>query len=114
MMVECDTLLMVSTSFPYSEFLPEEGQARSVQIDIDPRLVGLRYPTEVNLIGDSAQTLAALLPMLKRKGDRSWREKIEKNVAKWWKTLESRAMEPARPMNPQRIFWELSPRYACE
>ena len=110
MMAECDTLLMVGTSFPYSEFLPEEGQARGVQIDIDPRLVGLRYPTEVNLIGDSAQTLSVLLPMLQRKSDRSWREKIEKNVAEWWKTLESRAMEPARPINPQRIFWELSPR----
>jgi pyruvate dehydrogenase (quinone) len=110
MMTECDTLLMVGTSFPYSEFLPEEGQARGVQIDIDPRLVGLRYPTEVNLIGDSAQTLAVLLPMLQRKDNRSWREKIEQDVAKWWQTLESRAMEPAEPMNPQRIFWELSPR----
>jgi pyruvate dehydrogenase (quinone) len=110
MMTECDTLLMVGTSFPYSEFLPEEGQARGVQIDIDARLVGLRYPTEVNLIGDSAQTLAVLLPLLQRKDDRSWREKIEKDVAQWWETLESRAMEPAKPMNPQRIFWELSPR----
>jgi pyruvate dehydrogenase (quinone) len=110
MMVECDTLLMVGTAFPYSEFLPKEGQARGVQIDIDPRMVGLRYPTEVNLIGDSAQTLAVLLPMLRRKSDRSWREKIEKSVADWWKTLENRAMEPAKPLNPQRVFWELSPR----
>jgi pyruvate dehydrogenase (quinone) len=110
LMVECDTLLMVGTAFPYSEFLPKEGQARGVQIDIDPRMVGLRYPTEVNLIGDSAQTLAVLLPLFKRKENRDWRQKIESNVAEWWKTLENRAMEPAKPINPQRIFWELSPR----
>ncbi len=110
MMMQCDTLLMVGTSFPYSEFLPAEGQARGVQIDIDPRMAGLRFPTEINLIGDSAQTLAVLLPLLKRKNDRSWREKIEHNVADWWKVLEERAMEPAKPINPQRVFWELSPR----
>ncbi len=110
MMMQCDTLLMVGTSFPYSEFLPAEGQARGVQIDIDPRMLALRFPTEVNLVGDSTQTLAVLLPLLKRKPDRSWREKIESNVADWWKTLEKRAMEPAKPINPQRVFWELSPR----
>ncbi len=77
MMQDCDTLLMVGSSFPYSEFLPEEGNARGVQIDIDGKMIGIRYPMEVNLIGDSAETLRALLPRLQRKEDRSWREKIE-------------------------------------
>ncbi len=78
MMMGCDTLLMVGSDFPYSEFLPEEGQARGVQIDIDGRMVSIRYPMEVNLIGDSAETLRLLIPLLKRKDDRTWREKIER------------------------------------
>jgi pyruvate dehydrogenase (quinone) len=110
LMAECDTLLMVGTSFPYSEFLPREGQARGVQIDIDGRMVGIRYPTEVNLIGDSAETLSALTPYLKRNENRSWRESVEKGVADWWKVLEARAMNDANPINPQRVFWELSSR----
>ena len=110
MMTECDTLLMVGSNFPYSEFLPREGQARGVQIDIDARLVSIRYPMEVNLVGDSAATLRLLAPLLRRKQDRGWRETIEKNVAEWWKTLEERAMAAAHPINPQRVFWELSPR----
>ena len=110
MMTECDTLLMVGSNFPYSEFLPEEGQARGVQIDIDARLVSIRYPMEVNLVGDSVSTLRLLLPLLKRKQDRGWREKIENEVADWWKTLEARAKDEAHPINPQRVFWELSPR----
>ena len=110
MMMECDGLLMVGSSFPYSEFLPKEGQARGVQIDIDARMLSIRYPMEVNLVGDSATTLELLLPLLKRKQDRSWRERIEKDVADWWKTLEERAMTDAHPINPQRVFWELSPR----
>jgi pyruvate dehydrogenase (quinone) len=110
MMVECDTLLMVGSGFPYSEFLPEEGQARGVQIDVKPDMLSLRYPMEVNLVGDSAETLRALLPLLTQKTDRSWRERIEKNVAESWKTLEDRAMQPANPVNPQRVTWELSPR----
>jgi len=109
-MQECDTLLMVGTNFPYSEFLPKEGQARGVQIDIDCRMLSLRYPMEVNLIGDSAETLRALIPLLKPKGDRSWRNKIEAGVQEWWKVLEARAMNDANPLNPQRVFWELSPR----
>ncbi|HEY4116815.1 MAG TPA: thiamine pyrophosphate-binding protein, partial [Byssovorax sp.] len=84
MMTGCDTLLMVGSSFPYSEFLPKEGQARGVQIDIDGRMVGIRYPMELNLVGDSAETLRALAPLLHRKEDRSWRKKIEENVAAWW------------------------------
>ena len=110
MMTECDTLLMVGSNFPYSEFLPREGQARGVPIDIDARLVSIRYPMEVNLVGDSAATLRLLAPLLRRKQDRGWRETIEKNVAEWWKTLEERAMTAAHPINPQRVFWELSPR----
>ena len=110
LMTGCDTLLMVGTSFPYSEFLPEEGKARGVQIDLDGRMLGIRYPTEVNLVGDSAETLRALLPQLQRKEDRAWREKVEEAVADWWGVLEERAMNDAHPINPQRVFWELSSR----
>lgn len=110
MMQECDTLLMVGTSFPYSEFLPKEGQARGIQIDIDGRMVGLRYPVELGLIGDSQESLRLLLPLLKRKTDRSWREKIEGNVRDWWKVVEARAKEKADPINPGLVAWELSPR----
>jgi pyruvate dehydrogenase (quinone) len=110
MMTSCDTLLMVGSGFPYSEFLPEEGQARGVQIDLDGRMLSLRYPMEVNLVGDSKETLRALLPFLMQKKDRTWRERIEKSVDKWWRVLEARAMNEAKPINPQRVFWELSPR----
>jgi pyruvate dehydrogenase (quinone) len=110
MMTGCDTLLMVGSGFPYSEFLPEEGQARGVQIDLDGRMLSLRYPMDVNLVGDSKETLRALLPLLMRKTDRRWRQQIETSVARWWRVLESRAMNEAQPINPQRVFWELSPR----
>jgi pyruvate dehydrogenase (quinone) len=110
LMKECDTLFMVGSAFPYSEFLPKPGNARGVQIDIDGANVSLRYPMEYSLIGDSKQTLAALLPLLNQNTNTGWRESIEKNVTKWWETLKDRAMEPADPINPQRIFHELSPR----
>jgi pyruvate dehydrogenase (quinone) len=110
MMMECDTLLMVGSGFPYSEFLPKEGQARGVQIDLAPDMLSLRYPMEVNLVGDAAETLRALLPLLDPKKDGKWRSAIEKNIAAWWKTLEARALESANPVNPQRVTWELSPR----
>jgi pyruvate dehydrogenase (quinone) len=110
MMMDCDTLLMVGSTFPYGEFLPKEGQARGVQIDIDGRNLSLRYPMEVNLIGDSAQTLRALIPYLQRKTERSWREKIEKNIRDWWKLVEERSMIEAEPLNPERVFFELSKR----
>ncbi|MGH7953296.1 MAG: thiamine pyrophosphate-requiring protein, partial [Limisphaerales bacterium] len=110
LMMECDTLLMIGTSFPYSEFLPKEGQAKCVEIDIDQRMLSLRYPADVCLAGDSAETLRALMPHLKQKEDRSWRERIENEIVKWWKVLEARAMNDAKPLNPQRLFWELSPR----
>src|SRR4051794_23247885 len=110
MIQNCDPLLMVGSSFPYSEWLPEEGQARGVQIDIDGRLLNLRYPMEVNLVGDAATTLQALIPRLKRKEDRSWRERIERDIEQWWSVLEARAMQDADPLNPQRVFHELSGR----
>ncbi len=110
LMMDCDTLFMIGTSFPYGEFLPKEGQARGVQIDIEPRMLSLRYPMDAALCGDSRETLRALIPLLRRKTDRSWREKIEKGVRKWWGVLEERAMNEAEPINPQRVFWELSPR----
>ena len=106
----CDTLLMVGSSFPYSEWLPEVGKARAVQIDIDGRMIGMRYPMEVNLVGDSAETLRALVPLLRRKDDRSFREAIEDNVRAWWETLDAQAHEPANPLNPQLLFHELSRR----
>ena len=110
LMNQCDTLLMVGSSFPYSEFLPEEGQARGVQIDLDARMLSIRYPMESALVGDSAETLRALIPRLQRKRHRDWREKIEKNVGTWWQVLEGRAHQDASPINPQRLFWELSSR----
>ena len=110
LMNECDTLLMVGSSFPYSEFLPKEDQARGVQIDIDSRMLNLRYPMEICLQGDSKETLRALIPYLKHKQDRAWRQGIEENVDRWWRVLQGRAMNSANPINPQRVFWELSPR----
>ena len=110
LMSGCDTLLVVGSGFPYSEFLPKEGQARGVQVDIEPAMLSIRYPMEVNLVGDSAETLRALLPLLEQKTDRSWRERIETDVAAWWKDMEARAHTTANPVNPQRVTWELSPR----
>src|SRR4051794_34135218 len=110
MMQNCDTLLMVGTSFPYSEWLPEVGAARAVQIDIDPRNLSMRYPTEVPLTGDAAGTLAALRPLLQRKDDRSWQDEIASNVERWWHILEDRAGQDANPVNPQLVFHELSQR----
>ncbi len=110
MMMDCDTLLMVGTNFPYAEFLPKEGQARGIQIDINGSLLGMRYPTELNLVGDSAQSLRALIPLLKQKTDRSWREKIESDIRDWWKVIEAWAHESANPINPELITWELSSR----
>ncbi|PVE20719.1 thiamine pyrophosphate-requiring protein [Microvirga sp. KLBC 81] len=110
LMQDCDTLLMVGSSFPYVEFLPEEGKARGVQIDRNAGMLGLRYPMEVNLLGDSAATLAALLPLLNEKQDRSWRETIEAGVAASQEEIRGMALAPAEPINPQRVAWELSQR----
>jgi len=106
----CDTLLMVGTAFPYSEFLPPEGQARAVQIDRDGSMLNLRYPVEVGLVGDARQTLQALIPFLESRSDDAWRKRIEGLVSEWWRKMEARAMVDADPVNPQRVFWELSPR----
>ncbi|WP_312488801.1 thiamine pyrophosphate-requiring protein [Massilia timonae] len=110
MMKECDTLLMVGSSFPYAEFLPREGRVKAVQIDVDATMLGLRYPMDVNLAGDARATLRALIPLLRRKDDRSWRARIESNVAESWRVLDERARQPGKPVNPQRAFSELSPR----
>src|SRR3954463_5537246 len=110
MMMGCDTLLTVGSNFPYTQFMPPLGQARAVQIDIDARFIGMRYPYEVNLVGDAASTLRALIPQLRRKTDRRWREGIEEDVARWWETMRMEAMVEADPINPMRLFWELNER----
>ena len=115
LMSGCDTLLMIGSGFPYSEFMPKEGIARGVQIDIRPDMLSLRYPMEVNLVGDAAETLRALLPLLRDKRGRGWRRDIEERMQRWWQTLETRAMQPARAgLNPQRVVWDLSPRVPAD
>ncbi|ORW31195.1 thiamine pyrophosphate-binding protein [Mycobacterium paraense] len=109
LMRDCDTLLTVGSSFPYTQFLPEFGQCRAVQIDVDGRFIGMRYPYEVNLVSDAKAALRALIPHLRRKDDRSWRDTIESNVSRWWETMEMEAKVSADPINPMRLFSELSP-----
>ena len=109
MMNECDTLLIVGSGFPWSEFLPKEGQARAVQIDIDASMLSLRYPCEANLHGGAKATLGLLLPLLQTKADRSWSNRIDGSIRDWWQTLEARAKTEAHPVNPQRVVWEMSP-----
>ncbi|MGH3627012.1 MAG: thiamine pyrophosphate-requiring protein [Sciscionella sp.] len=113
LMMDCDTLLTVGSNFPYTQFMPPLGQARAIQIDIDGGFIGMRYPYELNLVGDAASSLQALLPLLERQADRSWRETIEKNVAGWWDTVQRQAMTDSDKVgivNPQRLVWELSER----
>ena len=110
MMRECDTLLTVGSSFPYTQFMPEFGQCKSVQIDVDGRFIGMRYPYDINLVADAKSALRALIPLLRRKEDRSWRERIEKNVARWWETMDKEAMVATEQINPLRLFSELSPQ----
>ncbi len=110
MMMGCDTLLTVGSNFPYTQFMPKLDQARAIQIDRSGKWIGMRYPYELNLVGDAKATLQALIPLLERKTDRSWREEIEGEVADWWETAERRAMTDADPINPIRIFHELSKR----
>ena len=110
LMMNCDTLLTVGSNFPYTQFLPEFDQARGVQIDIDGKFIGMRYPYEVNLVGDAAATLRALIPLLKRQEDRSWREGIEARVARWWRSMDAEAEVAADPVNPMLLFRELSSR----
>jgi pyruvate dehydrogenase (quinone) len=110
LMKDCDTLLLVGTSFPYSEWLPKEGQARCVEIELDASRIGIRYPVDVPLVGDAKETLRELIPSLRRKEDRSWRERIEAQVDDWWRVLDALAHMDADPMNPQRVVHELSER----
>jgi pyruvate dehydrogenase (quinone) len=111
MMRRADTLLLVGSNFPYTQFLPDFGQARAVQIDIDGRYIGMRYPTEVNLVADARSALRALLPLLhRREPGGSWRRGIEQDVARWWRTMDAEAHVEADPVNPMRLFAELSPR----
>ncbi|MFZ2060240.1 MAG: thiamine pyrophosphate-requiring protein [Candidatus Binatus sp.] len=112
LMQGCDTLLVVGSSFPYSEFYPPAGQAKGVQIDIDGRLLSLRYPMSINLKGDARQTLSALIPMITRKSDRTWQKAIIDDVKDWWKVVEARAHTDGNKglLNPERVFWELSPK----
>jgi pyruvate dehydrogenase (quinone) len=108
MMRDCDTLLTIGSSFPYTQFLPELDQARAVQIDVDAGRIGMRYPYEVNVVGDARTTLRALLPNLQRKEDRTWQERIRRDVAEWWETMAAEAMVTADPVNPMRLFHEFS------
>jgi len=108
LMMDCDTLLTVGSNFPYTQFMPDFGQARAVQIDIDGKFIGMRYPYEVNLVGDAAQTLRALIPHLRRNEDRGWRERVESNVTDWWAAMEREAKVAADPVNPQLLFHEAS------
>ena len=112
LMQDCDTLLVVGSSFPYGEFYPKAGQAKGVQIDIDGRLLSLRYPMDVNLKGDAKQTLAALIPLIERKVARAWQNRIVEDIEKWWKVVEGRAHTDGNSglLNPERVFWELSPK----
>lgn len=109
MMEACDTLLIIGSSFPYAEYLPEPGKARGVQIDLEAKMLSLRYPMEVNLWGDSKDTLRALIPLLRQKEDRSWRNEIEQQVSDWWQTVGERAKQQADGVNPQFLLQELSP-----
>jgi pyruvate dehydrogenase (quinone) len=114
MMRGCDTLLTVGSNFPYTQFLPGLEQARAIQVDRDGALIGMRYPYELNIVGDAKATLRALIPLLERKADRSWRQGIEADVADWWETAQRRAMTDADPVNPMRIVHELSERLPAD
>ena len=106
----CDTLLMIGTSFPYIEFLPKPGQARAVQIDVDAMRIGLRYPVDVGLVGDSARTLRGLLPLLKRNEDRSFLKQAQDGMKDWWALMEERGSRQDKPLKPQFVAWELGKR----
>ena len=107
---DCDTLLMVGTSFPYIEFMPKPGQARGVQIELDPKRIGLRYAVEVGLVGDSRNTLCELIPLLKRKEDRKFLQAAQAGMKDWWELMEKRATRRDTPMKPQVVAWELGKR----
>ncbi len=110
LMRDCDTLLIVGSNFPYSQFLPDYGAARAIQIDVDGSSIGMRYPTEVNIVADAKAALASLIPHLRPKSDASWRQSVEKNVGRWWDTMERQCLLTAKPVNPMRVAWALSER----
>ena len=114
LMMECDTLLTVGSNFPYTQFMPPLEGVRAIQIDIDGGFIGMRYPYELNLVADAASALQALLPLLKRKSDRSWRKTVQENVADWWETVERQAMTDSdREGSSIRSAWSGSCRLAC-
>jgi pyruvate dehydrogenase (quinone) len=113
LMSGCDTLLTIGSSFPYTQFMPAFDQARAVQIDHDPTMIGMRYPYEVNLVADAKAALTALLPLLERKADRSWRDGVESSVSRWWEVMQRQALTDSGRegmVNPQRLAWELTDR----
>jgi pyruvate dehydrogenase (quinone)/pyruvate oxidase len=107
---QCDTLLMVGTSFPYIEYFPKPGQARAVQIDLDPQRIGLRYPVEVGLVGDGRRTLQVLMPLLKRNEHRQFLQDAQQAAQEWWQLMEERGTQRTQPMKPQVVAWELGKR----
>lgn len=104
---QCDTLIIVGSSFPYIEYYPQPGQARAVQIDIDPSRIGLRYPVEIGLTGDSRRTLQSLLPLLQRKRDRGFLSKAQDGMRDWWKLMDEYGKRKSTPMKPQVVTYEL-------
>jgi pyruvate dehydrogenase (quinone) len=110
LMRDCDTLLIVGSNFPYSQFLPEYGAARAIQIDVDGSSIGMRYPTEINIVADAKAALGALIPHLRPKADPSWQSTVRENVSRWWEVMQRQSLLTAKPVNPMRIAWELSER----
>lgn len=111
-MEACDTIFIVGSAFPYIEFMPKPDQARGVQIDRDPQQIGLRFPVEVGLVGDSRDTLRALIPLLKRNSNRKFLEKAQEGMKDWWEVMEQRSTRQDKPMKPQVVAWELGKRLA--
>src|SRR5215831_11692229 len=110
----CDTLLIVGSSFPYIEFMPKPGQAKGVQIELDPQRIGLRFPVEVGLVGDSRNTLRELIPLLRRKEDRSFLQAAQAGMKDWWEVMEERGTRRDKPMKPQVVAWELGKRLSTD
>jgi pyruvate dehydrogenase (quinone) len=109
-MEDCDTIFIVGSAFPYIEFMPKPDQASGVQIDLDPKQIGLRFPVEVGLVGDSRQTLQALIPLLKNKPQKRFLEQAQAGMKDWWELMEKRATRRDKPMKPQVVAWELGNR----
>jgi pyruvate dehydrogenase (quinone)/pyruvate oxidase len=112
-MEDCDTILIVGSSFPYIEFMPRPGQARGVQIELDPARVGLRYPVEIGLVGDCRRSLQALLPLLKKNGKRGFLAQAQSSMQDWNKLMEKQATATTSPMKPQVVAAELGKRLAA-